>query len=118
MNDNRFPLRSSGSSLTSASGGASTPAAEPPSTSAAEPASASQSAVSSSFVLPHHRLVAYSVARELLLAVLACRIRDARLRDEAVRSAKSACLNCAEGAGRVTRADLKIPHIFDTDPPP
>ena len=34
-----------------------------------------------------------------------CRIRDAKLRDEAVRSAKSACLNCAEGAGRVTRAD-------------
>ncbi|HET8538449.1 MAG TPA: four helix bundle protein [Anaeromyxobacter sp.] len=45
------------------------------------------------------------MARSLLLAVLACRIRDAKLRDEAVRSAKSACLNCAEGAGRVTRAD-------------
>jgi four helix bundle protein len=59
----------------------------------------------SSPVLPHHKLIAYSVARELLLAVLACRIRDAKLRDEAVRSAKSACLNCAEGAGRVTRAD-------------
>ena len=26
-------------------------------------------------------------------------------RDEAIRSAKSACLNCAEGAGRVTRGD-------------
>ncbi len=56
-------------------------------------------------VLPHHRLVAWSVAKSLLLAVLACRIRDAKLRDEAVRSAKSACLNVAEGAGRVTRAD-------------
>ena len=56
-------------------------------------------------VLPHHKLIAYGVARSLLLAVLACRIRDAKLRDEAVRSAKSACLNCAEGAGRVTRAD-------------
>jgi len=56
-------------------------------------------------ILPHHRLVAYSVARELLLAVLACRISDAKLRDEATRSAKSACLNCAEGAGRVSRAD-------------
>ncbi len=56
-------------------------------------------------VLPHHKLIAFSVARSLLLAVLACRIRDAKLRDEAVRSAKSACLNCAEGAGRVTRAD-------------
>ncbi len=56
-------------------------------------------------VLPHHKLIAYGVARELLLAVLRCSIRDAKLRDEAVRSAKSACLNCAEGAGRVTRAD-------------
>jgi four helix bundle protein len=56
-------------------------------------------------VLPHHKLIAYAVAKELLLAVLRCAIRDAKLRDEAVRSAKSACLNCAEGAGRVTRAD-------------
>ena len=61
--------------------------------------------VGASPVLPHHKLIAYSVARELLLSVLACRIRDAKLRDEALRSAKSACLNCAEGAGRVTRAD-------------
>src|SRR5690606_16157253 len=56
-------------------------------------------------VLPHHKLLAYGVARELLLAVLGASIRDAKLRDEAIRSAKSACLNCAEGAGRVTRAD-------------
>jgi four helix bundle protein len=56
-------------------------------------------------VLPHHKLIAYAVAKELLLAALRCSIRDAKLRDEAVRSAKSACLNCAEGAGRVTRAD-------------
>jgi four helix bundle protein len=56
-------------------------------------------------VLPHHKLIAFSVAKELLLSVLRCSIRDAKLRDEAVRSAKSACLNCAEGAGRVTRAD-------------
>jgi len=60
---------------------------------------------SRSHVLPHHKLIAYSVARTLLLAVLACRIRDAKLRDEATRSAKSACLDWAEGAGRVTRAD-------------
>ena len=59
----------------------------------------------SSPVLPHHRLVAWSVAQSLLLSVVALRIRDAKLRDEAVRSAKSACLNCAEGAGRVTKAD-------------
>ncbi len=56
-------------------------------------------------VLPHHRLVAWDVAQSLLLAVVALRIRDAKLRDEATRSAKSACLNVAEGAGRVTRAD-------------
>ena len=61
--------------------------------------------IASSPVLPHHKLLAYGVARELLVAVLRCSIRDAKLRDESVRSAKSACLNCAEGAGRVTRAD-------------
>ncbi len=55
--------------------------------------------------LPHHKLLAYGAARELLLAVLACSIRDPKLRDEALRSAKSACLNCAEGAGRHSRAD-------------
>jgi four helix bundle protein len=55
--------------------------------------------------LPHHRLIAFGVARDLLLAVRACHIRDAKLRDEALRSSKSACLNTAEGAGRVTRGD-------------
>jgi four helix bundle protein len=55
--------------------------------------------------LPHHKLVAYTVARDLLLAVRAAEIRDPKLRDEALRSAKSAALNCAEGAGRVSRAD-------------
>ena len=56
-------------------------------------------------LLPHHKLLAYGVARELLMAVRSAQIRDAKLRDEALRSSKSACLNCAEGAGRVTRAD-------------
>ncbi|HEU4385379.1 MAG TPA: four helix bundle protein [Anaeromyxobacteraceae bacterium] len=55
--------------------------------------------------LPHHKLIAYTVARDLLLAVRAAEIRDPKLRDEALRSAKSAALNCAEGAGRVSRAD-------------
>ncbi len=55
--------------------------------------------------LPHHKLIAYQVAVELLLAVRRSSIRDAKLRDEALRSAKSACLNCAEGAGRVTRGE-------------
>ena len=44
-------------------------------------------------------------AIELLHAVKAANIRDATLRDEAVRAAKGTCLNCAEGAGRVSRAD-------------
>jgi four helix bundle protein len=55
--------------------------------------------------LPHHKLIAYEVAKELLVAVRACHVRDAGLGDQAMRSAKSACLNTAEGAGRVTRAD-------------
>jgi four helix bundle protein len=56
-------------------------------------------------LLPHHRLRAYGVAVQLLTAVREARIRDRVLRDQALRAAKSACLNCAEGAGRVTRAD-------------
>jgi four helix bundle protein len=55
--------------------------------------------------LPHHKLLAYGVAIELLGAVRAAGIRDAGLRDQAMRAAKSACLNAAEGAGRVSRAD-------------
>ena len=55
--------------------------------------------------LPHLRLLAYSVAIELLRAVRAAKVRDAGLRDQAMRAAKSACLNAAEGAGRVSRAD-------------
>jgi four helix bundle protein len=56
-------------------------------------------------VLPHHKLIAFGVARDLLVAVRAAGIRDAKLRDEATRAAKGACLNCAEAAGRVTRRD-------------
>jgi len=56
-------------------------------------------------LLPHHKLIAFGVAKDLLLAVRAAAIRDPKLRDEALRSAKSACLNCAEGAGRVSRPD-------------
>jgi len=58
-----------------------------------------------SFQLPHHKLLAYGVAIQLLEAVRETRIRDCHLRDQAMRAAKSACLNAAEGAGRVTRAD-------------
>ena len=55
--------------------------------------------------LPCHKLIAYEVAKELLVAVRETHVSDAGLRDQALRSAKSACLNTAEGAGRVTRAD-------------
>src|SRR5919198_1616135 len=55
--------------------------------------------------LPHQKLIAYSVARDLVVAVVTARIRDAGLRDQALRAAKSAALNCAEGAGRVSLAD-------------
>jgi four helix bundle protein len=55
--------------------------------------------------LPHHRLVAYEVATELLASVVVAKIEDSRLRDQALRAAKSACLNIAEAAGRSGRAD-------------
>ena len=55
--------------------------------------------------LPHHKLVAYAVAVDLLRAVHAARVRDAGLRDQAMRAAKSAALNIAEGAGRVSKPD-------------
>ena len=55
--------------------------------------------------LPHHKLEAYGVAMKLLAAVREARIRDSHLRDQAMRAAKSACLNAAEAAGRVSPAD-------------
>ena len=55
--------------------------------------------------LPHHKLLAWQVAKDLVLAVRACSIRSAHLRDQALRAAQSAALNAAEGAGRVSRAD-------------
>ena len=55
--------------------------------------------------LPHHRLVAYEVALALLLAVRDAAIKDPKLRDQALRAAKSAALNIAEAAARVSPAD-------------
>ena len=55
--------------------------------------------------LPQHRLVAYSVARDLVVAVVAAEIRDPTFRDHALRAAKSAAFNTAEGAGRMSPAD-------------
>jgi len=62
--------------------------------------------------LPIHRLDAYRVAKEFLQAVVACEIRDSRLRDQAVRAAQSCCLNIAEAAGRWGKADrARVIHI-------
>jgi len=55
--------------------------------------------------LPHHGLIAYEVATELLATVVAAKIGDPRLRDQALRAAKSVCLNIAEAAGRTTRPE-------------
>lgn len=59
----------------------------------------------SSSLLPHHRLRAYATALEFLREIRGAQIRDRTLRDQALRAAKSVCLNLAEGAGRVTRTD-------------
>ena len=45
------------------------------------------------------------MAVEMLVMVRDAQVRDVKLRDEALRAAKGACLNIAEGAARVTRAD-------------
>ena len=61
--------------------------------------------------MPHHKLIAYGVALQLLQAVREARIRDAYLRDHAMRAAKSACLNTAEGArSHADRQGTRLHH--------
>ncbi len=60
---------------------------------------------SSSSSLPHHRLIAYQLALELVKLVGGIRIRDSQLRAQARKSAASAALNAAEGAARQSLAD-------------
>jgi four helix bundle protein len=55
--------------------------------------------------LPHHRLVAYQLALELVKLVARTRIANAQLRQQARKSAASCALNTAEGAARQTLAD-------------
>jgi four helix bundle protein len=57
--------------------------------------------------LPHEGLVAWEVACELLTAVRGAKIGDVKLRDQALRAAKSACLNIAEASGRGSGPDQK-----------
>ena len=55
--------------------------------------------------LPHHKLIAYQLALELVKLVARTRVADAQLRQQARKNAASSALNCAEGAARQTRAD-------------
>ena len=57
--------------------------------------------------LPYENLRAYQAARELLVVVHEAKIADPKLRDQALRAAKSVCLNIAEAVGRYTAADQK-----------
>ena len=59
------------------------------------------------YSLPHEKRIAWQVACELLAAVVDARIRDPKLRDQALRAAKSACLNIAEANGRFSLADRR-----------
>ena len=51
--------------------------------------------------LPHHSLIAYQATKELLIAVINAEITDPHLREQGIRAAQNACLNCCEGAGQV-----------------
>ena len=55
----------------------------------------------------HEKLIAWQVACELLRVVRDAHISDAKLRDQAMRAAQSACLNIAEANGRVAPADRR-----------
>jgi len=58
------------------------------------------------FIL-HEKLIAWQVACDLLRCVRDARISDAKLRDQAMRAAQSACLNIAEANGRFSPADRR-----------
>ena len=55
--------------------------------------------------LPHHRLIAYDLALQLVQLVARTRIGETQLRAQARKSAISAALNTAEGAARESKAD-------------
>src|SRR6266851_1090732 len=49
----------------------------------------------------------YQVARELVVIVREAKIADAKLRDQALRAATSACLNIAEAGGHLHENDKR-----------
>src|SRR5687767_13001580 len=55
--------------------------------------------------MPHHKLIAFQLALELVKLVARTRVGDAQLRQQARKSAASAALNTAEGAARQTAGD-------------
>ena len=55
--------------------------------------------------MPHHKLIAYQLALELVRLIASIRISDPRLREQARKSVASAALNAAEGAGRYSQGD-------------
>ncbi|HUJ26179.1 MAG TPA: four helix bundle protein [Myxococcales bacterium] len=59
------------------------------------------------YTLRHQSLIAYRVACDLLVAIVHANIRDRDLRSQALRAAKSACLNIAEANGRDSPADRR-----------
>src|SRR6185503_2244224 len=61
--------------------------------------------------LPHHNLVAFQLAFELVKLVGQTRIGDAKLREQARKSAASAALNIAEGAAKRSRAEKS--RVYD-----
>ncbi len=69
----------------------------PSSSSTSPSASPSSSASPSPFLFPFQRLDVYRSARTLASLVHRAAIRDAELRDQATRAAKSAFLNLSEG---------------------
>ena len=57
--------------------------------------------------LPHQNLIAYQVARELVVIIREAKIADAKLRDQALRAVTSACLNIAEAGGHLHENDTR-----------
>lgn len=56
-------------------------------------------------LMPHHKLIGHQLALKLVRLIGTIRISDAKLREQARKSAASAALNAAEGAARWSRAD-------------